>query len=302
MNSSKLIYVAGPTASGKTRLAIALAKAIKTEIISCDSRQFYKEMKIGTAVPSQEEQEEAPHHFLQHLSIHESFSVGSFQKAVHKKLKDLFQKHPFVVMVGGSGLYADAVIDGLDEFPETDPAIRPQLTAIFEQEGIGVLQDLLKHHDITHYQKVDLNNPHRLIRALEVVLSSGQPYSSFLGKKTPPAFFTSQKIVIQWERESLYERINKRVDEMMAQGLEKEVKSLQAHLQLNALQTVGYREWIPYFEGERSKEEVIEEIKKNTRRYAKRQSTWFRRYKDAFQVNGPTAMDEALEFIQQIKI
>ncbi len=188
MNKPQLIYIAGPTASGKTALAIQLAKHFKTEILSCDSRQFYKEMQIGTAVPTKEELSEVPHHFIQQLSVTDNYSVGDYRTDALALLKKLFKKHQTVIMVGGSGLYADAVIKGLDEFPEVDPAIRPQLMAIFQQEGIEILQDLLRQHDIQHYQRVDRNNPHRLIRALEISLSSGKPYSSFIGKRQPRNF------------------------------------------------------------------------------------------------------------------
>ena len=294
MKTSKLLYVAGPTASGKTDLAIALAQHFNTEIVSCDSRQFYQEMHIGTAVPSEAELAKVPHHFIQHRSITENYSVGDFRREALEKLQNLFQKHQTVIMVGGSGLYADAVMQGLDEFPETDPAIRPQLTAIYQQEGVEILQDLLREHDLKHYHVVDKNNPHRLIRALEICLSSGKPYSSFLGKKTAPDFFNSQTIVIDWEREALYKRINQRVDLMVEQGLKAEVKGLYPQKTLNALQTVGYREWFAHFDGKWDEATAIEEIKKNSRRYAKRQSTWFRRYPEAIKVEGGVASSEII--------
>ena len=286
MKNSKLIYVAGPTASGKTTLAIALANHFQTEIVSCDARQFYKEMQIGTAVPSIEERAQAPHHFIQHRSITDDYSVGDFRREALAKLKSLYKTHETVIIVGGSGLYADAVMQGLDEFPEVDPAIRPQLTAIYQQEGIKILQDLLREHDLRHYHVVDKNNPHRLIRALEISLSCGKPYSSFLGKKQAPDFFSSKIITIDWEREPLYQRINQRVDLMVEQGLKAEAKGLYAQKKLNALQTVGYREWFAHFDGKWDEETAIAEIKKNSRRYAKRQTTWFRRYDDATRVNG----------------
>ncbi len=286
MKTSKLLYVAGPTASGKTDLAIALAKHFNTEIVSCDSRQFYQEMRIGTAVPSDAERAEVPHHFIQHRSITADYSVGDFLREALEKLQELFKKHETVIMVGGSGMYADAVMHGLDEFPEVDPAIRPQLTAIYQQEGIEILQDLLRENDLKHYHVVDKNNPHRLIRALEISLSCGKSYSSFLGKKQAPDFFTSQSLVIDWEREALYDRINRRVDLMMEQGLKEEAKGLYAQKTLNALQTVGYREWFAHFEGRFDEATAIEEIKKNSRRYAKRQNTWFRRAEGAIRVAG----------------
>ncbi|MDC1285781.1 tRNA (adenosine(37)-N6)-dimethylallyltransferase MiaA, partial [Flavobacteriaceae bacterium] len=222
MNSKRLLYVAGPTASGKTSLAIALAQHFDTEILSCDSRQFYKEMSIGTAVPSLEELAAVPHHFIQQRSIHEPYSVGAYQREALDCLKSLFKTKDTVILVGGSGLYADALIDGLDHFPEVDPAFRKQLNNQLEQEGIEALVTRLKNVDPEYHQKVDLGNPHRLIRALEICLSSGLPYSSFLGNKKVPTFFKTQKIVLQWDRPTLYERINQRVDQMVAAGLETE--------------------------------------------------------------------------------
>ena len=251
-------------------------------------------MRIGTAVPSEAELAQVPHHFIQHRSITADYSVGDFHREALEKLKELFKEHQIVIMVGGSGLYADAVMQGLDEFPETDPAIRTQLTAIYQQEGIEILQDLLREHDLKHYQVVDRNNPHRLIRALEISLSSGKPYSSFLGKKTAPDFFNAQTIVIDWEREALYNRINQRVDFMVAQGLKAEAEGLYSQKTLNALQTVGYREWFAHFDGKWDEATAIEEIKKNSRRYAKRQSTWFRRYPEAIRVKGGDAPSEII--------
>lgn len=294
MKQPKLLYIAGPTASGKTSLAIALAKYFKTEIISCDSRQFYREMNIGTAVPTAEELKQVPHHFVQHLSIHDPYSVGDYTRDALALLPQLFQEHEMVIMVGGSGMYADAVMYGLDEFPEVDPAIRPQLTAIYQQEGIEVLQDLLREHDIRHYHIVDKQNPHRLIRALEISLSAGKPYSSFLGKKQIPDFFTAKTVVIDWEREQLYKRINQRVDLMVEAGLEEEARGLLEHQQLNALQTVGYREW---FNEQWDREKAIEEIKKNSRRYAKRQTTWFRRSTEALRITGGEELTKNVEQI-----
>lgn len=286
MNSKRLIYVAGPTASGKTSLAIKLAKHFKTEIISCDSRQFYKEMAIGTAVPSSQELADVKHHFIQQKSIQNPYSVGDYQKEALDLLKNLFQTKDKVVLVGGSGLYADALIDGLDHFPKVNSSLRKELQKQFELDGITALQKLLKKHDPNHYKKIDLENPRRLIRALEISLSSGKPYSSFLGNKKAPNFFTTQKLVIQWERATLYERINLRVDKMIAQGMEQEAKKLYPFKEINALQTVGYKEWFNFFDGTIAHEKVADEIKKNTRRYAKRQTTWFRKYTNAINIRG----------------
>ena len=295
MNSKRLLYVAGPTASGKTALAIALAKHFDTEIISCDSRQFYKEMTLGTAVPTSEELAAAPHHFIQQRSIRELYSVGDFQREALKTLKTLFKTKDTVILVGGSGMYADALIDGLDVFPEIDPQIRLDLNTKLHNEGIEALSRQLKKLDLTYYQKVDLDNPHRLIRALEVCLESGLPYSSFLGNKKAPDFFTTKKIVIQWKRQTLYQRINLRVDQIVAAGLEEEARKLYPNKNENALQTVGYREWFIHFDGTTDKATAIEEIKKNTRRYAKRQITWFKRYSDAVLVEGGGSVEEVLE-------
>ena len=295
MNSKRLLYVAGPTASGKTALAIALAKHFDTEIISCDSRQFYKEMTLGTAVPTSEELAAAPHHFIQQRSIRELYSVGDFQREALKTLKTLFKTTDTVILVGGSGMYADALIDGLDVFPEIDPQIRLDLNAKLHNEGIEALSWQLKKLDLTYYEKVDLGNPHRLIRALEVCLESGLPYSSFLGNKKAPDFFTTKKIVIQWKRQTLYQRINQRVDQIVAAGLEEEARNLYPNKDENALQTVGYREWFIHFDGTTDQATAIEEIKKNTRRYAKRQITWFKRYSDAVLVEDGSSLKEVLE-------
>lgn len=294
MNSKQLLYVAGPTASGKTTLAIALAKHFKTEIISCDSRQFYKEMSIGTAVPSPEELAVVPHHFIQQRSIQNPYNLGDFQREALELLKKLFKTKNKVIMVGGSGMYADALIDGLDHFPKVDSSLRNELQKQAEEEGVITLQQLLKKHDPSYYQKVDLENPHRLIRALEVCLTSGKPYSSFLGNKQAPDFFSTQKLVIQWERAVLYERINLRVDQMLEQGLEEEAKNLYPFKKINALQTVGYQEWFAHFDGTNSRETTIEEIKKNTRRYAKRQTTWFKKYSDVILINGGSPIEDVL--------
>ena len=238
-------------------------------------------MTLGTAVPNSEELAAAPHHFIQQRSIREPYSVGDFQREALKTLKKLFKTKDTVILVGGSGMYADALIDGLDVFPEIDPQIRLDLNAKLHSEGIEALSWQLKKLDLTYYEKVDLGNPHRLIRALEVCLESGLPYSSFLGNKKAPDFFTTKKIVIQWKRQTLYKRINQRVDQIVAAGLEEEAQKLYPNKNENALQTVGYREWFIHFDGTTDKATAIEEIKKNTRRYAKRQITWFKRYSDA---------------------
>jgi tRNA dimethylallyltransferase len=281
----RLLSVIGPTAIGKTKLAIDLAKHYDTEIISADSRQFYKEMHIGTAVPSKEELQSAPHHFIQHKSIFEPYSVGDFESEALALLDELFLKKDTVVMVGGSGLYVDAVTKGLDEFPDIDPKIRIELNKEFSENGKTFLQDKLLKHDPTYHARVDLDNPHRLIRALEVCIGSGQPYSSFLKKENTSRPFKITSIGITADRELIYERINKRVDAMIAAGLIEEAQALRPHRKLNALQTVGYKELFDHFDGHCSLDEAIAEIKKNTRRFAKRQLTWFKKSSDVLWVS-----------------
>lgn len=274
-----LLTIVGPTAIGKTRMAIALATHFGTEILSCDSRQFFKELRIGTAVPSAEELMAAPHHFIQHKSIFEAYSVGDFERDVIALLDKLFKKHDVVVMVGGSGLYAKAIIDGLDDFPEVDEVIRQELNEAYAQKGIEYLQELLKTLDEVQYNQMDVQNPQRLIRALEVCRASGKPYSSFLQRKEKQRDFTSVQIGLTADRTEVYERINKRVDMMLEEGLLIEAQDMMPYKHLNALQTVGYKELFPFFEGECSFEAAIEAIKMNTRRFAKRQFTWFQKDK-----------------------
>ncbi|GIM60735.1 tRNA dimethylallyltransferase [Capnocytophaga canis] len=273
----KLITVVGPTAIGKTRLAIALAKHFNTEIISCDSRQFFKEMSIGTAVPNSFELEQAPHHFIQHKSIHEPYSVGDFERDAIELLNQLFEKQNIVIMVGGSGLYVNAVTQGLDDFPEVSSAIREELNQNYAQQGIGYLQELLKKLDFQQYQKMDIQNPQRMIRSLEVCLASGKPYSSFLKQTEIKRNFSVIEIGLTADRDIVYDRINQRVELMLEQGLLCEAQNLYPYKHLNALQTVGYRELFDFFDCKCSFDFAIEEIKKNTRRFAKRQYTWFRK-------------------------
>lgn len=274
-----LLTIVGPTAIGKTRMAIALATHFGTEILSCDSRQFFKELRIGTAVPSADELMAAPHHFIQHKSIFEAYSVGDFERDAIALLDKLFKKHDVVVMVGGSGLYAKAIIDGLDDFPEVDEVIRQELNEAYAQKGIGYLQELLKTLDEVQYNQMDVQNPQRLIRALEVCRASGKPYSSFLQRKEKQRDFTSVQIGLTADRTEVYERINKRVDMMLEEGLLIEAQDMMPYKHLNALQTVGYKELFSFFEGECSFEAAIEAIKMNTRRFAKRQFTWFQKDK-----------------------
>ncbi|MEZ4970545.1 MAG: tRNA (adenosine(37)-N6)-dimethylallyltransferase MiaA [Flavobacteriaceae bacterium] len=295
MNKKNLIFIVGPTAIGKTTLAIAMAKHYKTEIISADSRQFYKEMSIGTAVPSPEELASVPHHFIQHKSIFEKYTVGDFEREAIEKLELLFKDKDFVVMVGGSGLYIDAIKDGLDNFPSIDPTVRQILNKTLITEGLLSLQERLKVLDRDYYDQVDLNNPRRIIRALEVCIVTGLPYTSFLNQTKPKRKFNTTTIAINAEREIIYDRINQRVDNMMEEGLLEEVASLREHQTLNALQTVGYRELFRYFKGEMDLDTAVEEIKKNTRRFAKRQLTWLRKKEDIFWVDYKYHLNEILD-------
>ncbi len=281
MSTKTLIYIAGPTGVGKTKTAIALAKAFDTEIISCDSRQFYKEMKIGTAVPTEEELAAVPHHFIQSKSIEEAYTVADFEKEAMATIEKLFDKKDTLIMVGGSGMYADAVMFGMDEFPEVPQEVRNQIRLFYETHGLQGLQELLREKDPKYYTRVDINNPVRLLRALEVCIASDQPYSSFLGQERPARSFVSKMIILHCPRTVLYDKINARVDQMMKDGLEEEAKALIPFKDHAALRTVGYKELFPYFDGKCSLEEAINEIKKNSRRYAKRQITWFKKYDNA---------------------
>ncbi|GAA4325795.1 tRNA (adenosine(37)-N6)-dimethylallyltransferase MiaA [Pontixanthobacter gangjinensis] len=272
-----LVNILGPTAIGKTSLSIKVARHFNTEIISADSRQFYKEMKIGTAVPENFELEQAPHHFIQHISVEDNYSVGDFEREAMARLEQLFESHELVVMVGGSGLYVKAVTEGLDDFPEVDPEIRPRLNRHLEEEGIDWLQQRLFALDPEYYKTADVQNPHRLIRALEICISTGKPFSTFLNKEKEKRNFKTVSIGLTADREKIYERINRRVDIMMENGLLEEAKALYPKRQLNALNTVGYKELFRYFDGEWDLETAVAEIKKNSRRFAKRQLTWFRK-------------------------
>jgi tRNA dimethylallyltransferase len=275
-----LIVVAGPTAVGKTAVAIELAKKLNTEIISADSRQFYREMSIGTAKPSPEELAQAKHYFINSHSITENFSVGDFETQGLALLDDIFKKQDIAMLVGGSGLYIKAICDGFDKLPSASPGVRERLNLEFKNEGILPLQEKLKIADPVYYSQVDLNNPQRLIRALEVFESTGIPFSSYHKSETNTRPFQCVKIGLNLPREILYQRINQRVDDMVKQGLVEEVRSLLPYRHLNALNTVGYSELFDHFDGKTDLTSAIELIKQNTRRFAKRQLTWFRKDKD----------------------
>ena len=294
-----LICVVGATAIGKTTLSIALATAFNTEIISADSRQFYSSMNIGTAVPSAQELEAAPHHFIQHKSIFDSYNVGDFEREALLKLDTLFSKKSTAILVGGSGLYVDAVVNGLDHFPDIDKQIREALNTQLDNDGLAFLQQELMRVDPLYYKTMDTENPRRVIRALEIYRATGKPYSSFLKDRAANRNFKTLYIGLTAERPIVYQRINKRVDIMLENGLLEEVKQLRAHKDLNALQTVGYRELFQYFNGTLTLEKAVEEIKKNTRRFAKRQGTWFRKNQQIHWFDYTSKSDDIVRFIKE---
>ncbi|MFW0736107.1 tRNA (adenosine(37)-N6)-dimethylallyltransferase MiaA [Flavobacterium sp. T12S277] len=301
-----LITIVGPTAIGKTALSIALAQHFNCEIISCDSRQFFKEMTIGTAVPTPEELQSATHHFIQNKSIFENYTVGDYEKEALLKLEELFAKNDFVILIGGSGLYVDAILKGFDEFPEIDPEVRSEINANYEKLGITYLQDQLKNLDPDYYQRLTienpqtLQNPQRMMRFTEVCIGTQKPYSSFLNQKKNNRNFTPVLIGLEADRPVIYNRINQRVDLMLKEGLLEEAKALYPNKALNALQTVGYRELFSYFDGEFSLPFAIEEIKKNTRRFSKRQLTWFKRNEDTKWFDYATDRNEIISYIENL--
>lgn len=279
----KLITIIGPTAIGKTALSIKLAQHFNCEILSCDSRQFFKEMKIGTAVPADEELASAKHHFIQNKLIFENYTVGDFEREAISKLDELFKTNDYAILVGGSGLYVDAILKGFDTFPEIETAVRTEIISNYEQFGIEYLQNKLEELDPNYFEIISkknpqtLQNPQRMMRFVEVCIGSKKPYSSFLNQKKNTRNFTPIIIGLEADRQEMYDRINCRVDLMMQSGLLEEAKVLYPNKTLNALQTVGYRELFSHFDGEFTLDFALEEIKKNTRRFAKRQMTWFKR-------------------------
>jgi len=276
-NKKELIVIAGPTGIGKTALSIDIAQKLNTEIISADSRQIYKELHIGTAVPTSDELKKVPHYFIQNISIHESYNASKYENEVNLLLENLFKKFDKVILCGGSGMYIDAVCKGIDLLPSIDPETRNRIQLQFETEGIeSLLEDLLKL-DPASFDKIDLSNPKRIQKALEVSIITGKPYSSFLTSPEKIRNYTIKKIALDMNRDMLYERINARVDAMVEEGLVEESRSLYPYKKINALNTVGYKELFEYFEGKISLEEAIISIKSNTRYYARKQLTWFRK-------------------------
>ena len=301
MPSNTLIVIVGPTAIGKTALSIALAKTFHCPIVSADSRQFFKEMDIGTAKPTPNEMQGVPHYFINSHSITDDYNVGKYESDAIALLEKLFQTNEKIILAGGSGLYVDAICKGFDELPEAEPGIRNIINSILKTDGIEGLQKLLKELDISYYNKVDLSNPQRLIRALEVCLTTGKPYSDFRKGRIKKRDFNTIKIGINTSRELLYNRINQRVDDMMTKGLLEEVKSLQEYKHLNALQTVGYKELFDYLENNSDLKSAVELIKQNTRRFAKRQLTWFRRDKDIKWFE-PNDVEEIMSYVNHNKV
>ncbi|PQA95640.1 tRNA (adenosine(37)-N6)-dimethylallyltransferase MiaA [Chryseobacterium shigense] len=295
-----LISVVGPTGIGKTRLAIDLANHFNTEIISCDSRQFFKEMKIGTASPSEEELAQAPHHFIGNLSVKEYYSIGQYEEDALKKLRELFTNHDTVILVGGSMMYEKAVIEGLNDLPEADENNQKKLQEIFETEGIEKLQGILKELDPEYFEVVDFHNHRRLLRAIDVIWQTNKKYSEQIAVSQDSRDFNVIRIGIEAPREDLYDRINRRVDIMMEKGLLAEAEGLEEFKELTALKTVGYSELFKYFDGEWDLEFAVSEIKKNSRRYAKRQLTWYRKADDIHYLQLGYSQNDFQELLQWI--
>ncbi len=273
----KIIVIVGPTAIGKTEYSIRIAKKHRTEIISCDSRQFYKELKIGTAPPNDKQLKEVKHHFIHNLSIHDNYSAGAFEKDAIKKIQEIHKKKDNIILVGGSGLYVDAVCNGFNIIPTVSKEIRQDINHLYKNKGIEWLKEKVKNIDPNSLTKDTYNNPQRLLRILEVYFQTKKPLSFFHNNKKKEREFIIQKIGLKIEREKLYDKINQRVDKMIKNGLVKEVANLKQYKNVNALQTVGYKEIFEFLENKISLENAIEKIKRNTRRFAKRQITWFKK-------------------------
>ena len=283
--NKNLIYIAGPTGVGKTVFSIELAKKLNTEIISCDSRQFYKELEIGTCPPTKHQLKEIKHHFIHNKSIHDRYNVGLYEKDAIDKINKLFEDNEYLILVGGSGLYADSVLYGIDEFPEIPEKTRDEITSIYKDKGISYLQEELKNLDREYYEIVDINNHSRIIRALEIIKFTGNKFSSLRKHTKKKREFKTKVILLECPREVLYNRINRRVDIMISNGLEEEALKLQKYSNLNTLNTVGYKEFFDYFKNKLSYDVAIDKIKQNTRNYAKRQITWFKKYKNSKRIN-----------------
>ncbi|WP_373708305.1 tRNA (adenosine(37)-N6)-dimethylallyltransferase MiaA [Kaistella sp.] len=298
----KLISIIGTTGIGKTKLAIEIAKHFETEIISCDSRQFFKEMNIGTATPSPEELAEVPHHFIGNLSVQDYYSIGQYEKEAIQKIEELFQKHDIVILVGGSMMYEKAVIEGLHDLPEANEENQMKVEKILEEDGIEKLQNILQDLDPEYFNKVDKDNPRRLFRAIDIIWQTGKSYTQNISEQMNQRDFEVIRIGLQAPRETIYERINQRVDLMVENGLLKEAESLIPFKNNLALQTVGYSELFKYFDGTWTLDFALEEIKKNSRRFAKRQLTWYRKEENINWVNFENSVQESLSLFNTLNI
>lgn len=293
-----LISIVGPTAVGKTEVAIQLAQAFETVVVSADSRQFYREMSIGTAKPTAEELSTVPHYFIDSHHVKDNLSAGDFEREALELLKNLYKQYPIVILAGGSGLFVDALIKGLDDLPIPLPGIREKWNQIFAEEGLARIQAELQKVDPEYFTEVDINNPQRIIRALEVFESTGTPFSYFRKKQRNTRFFDTISIGLNRDRAELYDRINRRVDLMMEQGLLEEVNAIKEYKHLPALKTVGYAELFEYLEGKLDSETAIDKIKQNSRRYAKRQLTWFRKNEETIWF-APNQVKEIIAFLRK---
>lgn len=291
----------GTTGIGKTRLAIEIAKYLQTEIISCDSRQFYRQMEIGTAAPSPKELAEVPHHFIGNLNVADPYSIGAYEKEALAKIKNFFLKHDVLVLVGGSMMYEKAVIEGLNDLPSANPENQTKLESLFREKGIESLQILLQELDPAYFGIVDIHNPRRLFRALDIIWQTGKTYTQSIADQISTRDFDVFRIGISAPREIIYERINHRVNQMVENGLEDEARKLMPYRHLPSLQTVGYAEMFRYFDGEFTQEEAMEEIKKNSRRFAKRQLTWYRKQADIHWVDYQNSVEESLSLLKNLK-
>ena len=298
----KLISIIGTTGIGKTKLAIEIAKHFDTEIISCDSRQFFKEMNIGTATPSTEELAEVPHHFIGNLSVQDYYSIGQYEKEAIQKIEELFEKNKVVVLVGGSMMYEKAVIEGLHDLPEANEENQRKVEQILEEDGIEKLQNILKELDPEYFNKVDKDNPRRLFRAIDIMWQTGKSYTENISEQMNQRYFEVIRIGLQAPREIIYDRINQRVDLMVENGLLKEAESLIPFKNNLALQTVGYSELFNYFDGIWTLDFALEEIKKNSRRFAKRQLTWYRKEENINWVNFENSVEESLSLLHTLNI
>ena len=298
--NKNLIYIAGPTGVGKTDLSIEIAKKFNTDIVSCDSRQFYKELKIGTSPPSYSQLKEVKHHFIHHKSIHDVYNVGKYEKDAITVINDLFKEKDNLILVGGSGLYADSIMFGIDDFPDVPLDIRNNIIADFKSGGIEIIQNKLKKLDPEYYEEVDLSNFNRIIRALEVIELTGKKFSSQRTKKEKQRVFKSHVLIIESDREKLYKRINNRVDIMIKEGLEEEAFKLKNFKELNTLNTVGYKEFFSYFDDKLTYTQAVEKIKQNTRNYAKRQITWLKKYTNPVNVYNNQEIESIIIKLNQV--